>query len=61
MPSAADEISAAIAADGGAIPISEYMQLALHGQGGFYTTGGRAGRRGGDSTLMSKGNALCPS
>ena len=48
MPSAADEISAAIAAAGGAIPFSEYMQFALYGQGGFYTTGGRAGRRGGD-------------
>ena len=48
MPSAADEISAAIAAAGGAIPFSEYMRLALYGEGGFYTTGGRAGRRGGD-------------
>ena len=48
MPSAADEISAAIAAAGGAIPFSEYMRLALYGKGGFYTTGGRAGRRGGD-------------
>jgi SAM-dependent MidA family methyltransferase len=48
VPSAADEISAAIAAAGGAIPFSEYMQLALYGQGGFYTIGGRAGRRGGD-------------
>ena len=48
MPSAADEITAAIAAAGGAIPFSEYMRLALYGQGGFYTTGGRAGRRGGD-------------
>ena len=48
MPSAADEISAAIAAAGGSIPFSEYMQLALYGEGGFYTTGGRAGRRGGD-------------
>jgi SAM-dependent MidA family methyltransferase len=48
VPSAADEISAAIAAAGGAIPFSEYMRLALYGQGGFYTTGGRAGRRGGD-------------
>jgi len=46
--SAADEISAAIAAAGGAIPFSEYMRLALYGDGGFYTTGGRAGRRGGD-------------
>jgi len=48
VPSAADEISAAIAAAGGAISFSEYMRLALYGQGGFYTTGGRAGRRGGD-------------
>jgi SAM-dependent MidA family methyltransferase len=48
VPSAADEISAAIAAAGGAIPFSEYMQLALYGESGFYTTGGRAGRRGGD-------------
>ena len=43
-----EEISAAIAAAGGAIPFSEYMRLALYGQGGFYTTGGRAGRRGDD-------------
>ena len=48
MPSAADEITAAIAAAGGAISFSEYMRLALYGEGGFYTTGGRAGRRGGD-------------
>jgi len=48
VPSAADEISAAIAAAGGAIPFSEYMRLALYGEGGFYTTSGRAGRRGGD-------------
>ena len=48
MPSAADEITAAIAAAGGAIPFSEYVQLALYGECGFYTTGGRAGRRGGD-------------
>jgi len=48
VPSAADEISAAIAAAGGAISFSEYMRLALYGESGFYTTGGRAGRRGGD-------------
>ena len=48
MPSAADEISAAVAAAGGATPFSEYMRLALYGDGGFYTSGGRAGRRGGD-------------
>jgi SAM-dependent MidA family methyltransferase len=48
VPSAADEVSAAIAAAGGAIPFSEYMRLALYGEGGFYTTGGRAGRRDAD-------------
>ncbi len=48
MPLAANEISAAIAAAGGAISFSEYMRLALYGEGGFYTTGGRGGRRGGD-------------
>jgi SAM-dependent MidA family methyltransferase len=48
VPSAADEISAAIAAAGGAISFSEYMRLALYEESGFYTTGGRAGRRGGD-------------
>jgi SAM-dependent MidA family methyltransferase len=48
VPSAADEITAAIAAAGGAISFSDYMRLALYGEGGFYTTGGRAGRRGGD-------------
>jgi SAM-dependent MidA family methyltransferase len=48
VPSAADEITAAIAAAGGAISFSEYMRLALYGKGGFYSTGGRAGRRGGD-------------
>jgi len=48
VPSAADEITAAIAAAGGSIPFSEYMRLALYGEGGFYTTGGRAGRRSGD-------------
>jgi len=48
VPSAANEITAAIAAAGGAIPFSEYMRLALYGECGFYTTGGRAGRRGGD-------------
>ena len=43
-----DEISAALSVVGGEIPFSEYMSLALYGKGGFYTTGGRAGRRGGD-------------
>ncbi len=43
-----NEISAAFSVAGGDIPFSEYMNLALYGKGGFYTTGGRAGRRGGD-------------
>jgi SAM-dependent MidA family methyltransferase len=43
-----NEISAAFSVAGGEIPFSEYMNLALYGKGGFYTTGGRAGRRGGD-------------
>ena len=48
MPSAADHISAAIVAAGGAIPFNQFMQIALYGDAGFYTTTGQAGRRGGD-------------
>ena len=48
MPSAADQVSAAIVAAGGAIPFNQFMQLALYGDAGFYTTTGQAGRRGGD-------------
>jgi SAM-dependent MidA family methyltransferase len=48
VPSAADQISAAIVAAGGAIPFNQFMQLALYGDAGFYTTTGQAGRRGGD-------------
>ena len=48
MPSAADQVSAAIVAAGGAIPFSQFMQLALYGDAGFYTTTGQAGRRSGD-------------
>jgi SAM-dependent MidA family methyltransferase len=45
---AADDIRSAIAAAGGAIPFSRFMELALYGPSGFYTGpgGGRAGRRG---------------
>jgi SAM-dependent MidA family methyltransferase len=45
---AADDIRAAIAAAGGAIPFSRFMELALYGPSGFYTgpAGGHAGRRG---------------
>ncbi len=46
MPSAADDIRAAIDAAGGAIPFDEYMRLALYGEHGFYGGEGRAGRRG---------------
>jgi SAM-dependent MidA family methyltransferase len=46
--STADEIRAAIAAAGGAIPFSEFQRIALYGAEGFYNRpdGGRAGRRG---------------
>lgn len=46
MPSAAESITAAIVAAGGAISFERYMGLALYGEGGFYQIGGRAGRRG---------------
>ncbi|NBR00264.1 MAG: hypothetical protein EBT97_07380 [Actinobacteria bacterium] len=46
MPSAADDIRAAIAAAGGDIPFEGFMSLALYGEHGFYATSGRAGRRG---------------
>jgi SAM-dependent MidA family methyltransferase len=48
VPSAADQVSAAIVAAGGAIPFNQFMQLALYGDAGFYTTTGQAGRRAGD-------------
>ena len=46
MPSAAELITAAIQAAGGAISFEQYMGLALYGEGGFYQDGGKAGRRG---------------
>ena len=46
MPSASDELQAAIVAAGGAIRFDEYMRIALYGDRGFYTSGGQAGRRG---------------
>ena len=46
MPSAADSITAAITAAGGAISFERFMGLALYGEGGFYQDGGKAGRRG---------------
>lgn len=46
MQSLGREISAAIFAAGGAISFEKYMELALYSPTGFYTTLGRAGRRG---------------
>ncbi len=46
MPSASDELRAAIVAAGGAIRFDEFMSIALYGHHGFYATGGQAGRRG---------------
>jgi SAM-dependent MidA family methyltransferase len=46
VPSAAESITAAISAAGGAISFEQYMGLALYGTGGFYQDGGKAGRRG---------------
>ncbi|MEN9505194.1 MAG: hypothetical protein RI958_1120 [Actinomycetota bacterium] len=46
MPSAADEVAAAIAESGGAIRFDRFVECALYGREGFYSSGGRAGRRG---------------
>lgn len=46
MLSASDEVRAAIDAAGGAIRFDEFMRIALYGEHGFYSTTGRAGRRG---------------
>lgn len=46
MPSASDRLAAEIAAAGGAIRFDRFVELALYGEAGFYTTTGRAGRRG---------------
>lgn len=46
MPSPGDALTAAIAAAGGAIAFDQFMDLALYGPEGFYTSGGTAGRRG---------------
>jgi SAM-dependent MidA family methyltransferase len=46
VPSAAESITAAITAAGGAISFEQFMGLALYGNGGFYQDGGKAGRRG---------------
>jgi SAM-dependent MidA family methyltransferase len=46
VPSASEEIEAAIVAAGGALRFDEFMRIALYGDTGFYATGGQAGRRG---------------
>ncbi|NBY44691.1 MAG: hypothetical protein EBQ64_01700 [Acidimicrobiia bacterium] len=46
MQSLDREISAAIVAAGGAISFEKFMELALYAPTGFYSTQGRAGRRG---------------
>jgi SAM-dependent MidA family methyltransferase len=46
VPSASDDVRAAIVAADGAIRFDEFMRIALYGERGFYATGGRAGRRG---------------
>lgn len=46
MPSAAEDVRAAIGESGGSIPFSRFVEICLYGPNGFYVTGGRAGRRG---------------
>lgn len=46
MPSAAEHIAAELRAEGGSVPFRRFMELALYGDHGFYTTHGSAGRRG---------------
>ena len=46
MPSAADDLLAARRELGRPLHFDEYLQLALYGEHGFYTSGGHAGRRG---------------
>jgi SAM-dependent MidA family methyltransferase len=48
VPSAAEQVSAAIVAAGGGIPFNQFMHISLYGENGFYTNSGKAGRRGGD-------------
>ncbi len=46
MHSAADDVDAAIAEAGGALRFDQFVDIALYGTHGFYSSGGRAGRRG---------------
>ena len=46
MLSVADELDAALAREGGALRFDHFLEIVLYGQSGFYSTSGRAGRRG---------------
>jgi SAM-dependent MidA family methyltransferase len=46
VPSAADHLAALQAAHGGPLRFDHYMDAALYSDEGFYSTSGRAGRRG---------------
>jgi SAM-dependent MidA family methyltransferase len=46
VPSATNSLRHAIEVAGGSLPFSDFMAVALYGDEGFYTRGGRAGRRG---------------
>lgn len=46
MAPAADDVARAVAAAGGLLRFDEFLELALYGPSGFYTSGGGAGRRG---------------
>ena len=59
MPSAADDVRAEISAAGGAIPFQRFMDVALYGANGFYTSQGSAGRRGDFITSPEVGPLFC--
>jgi len=46
VPSASNAVRRAISEAGGSLPFREFMEIALYGDHGFYSTTGRAGRRG---------------
>jgi SAM-dependent MidA family methyltransferase len=46
VPLASNTVRRAISEAGGTLSFSEFMNLALYGESGFYATTGRAGRRG---------------
>lgn len=46
MRSVSEELLDRIAESEGSIPFDDFMEVALYGESGFYTSAGRAGRRG---------------